>query len=121
MDAHGRDHITKAEMCFDQEGKIVGLGVKTLANLGAYLSTISTCVPTYLYGTLLQGLYTTPKITVDVVGVLTTTTRMLIGAQVALRPLILLERLMDLAALEMGKDPAAFTILPNLHIRLVAI
>lgn len=107
MDAHGRDHITKAEMGFDHEGKIVGLRVKTLANLGAYLSTFSTCIPTYLYGTLLQGLYTTPKINVDVAGVFTNTTPV-DAYRGAGRPeaTYLLERLMDLAALEMGRDPA---------------
>ncbi len=107
MDAHGRDHITKAEMGFDKDGKIVGLRVKTLANLGAYLSTFSTGVPTYLYGTLLQGLYTTPKINVDVTGVFTNTTSV-DAYRGAGRPeaSYLLERLMDLAALEMGRDPA---------------
>ncbi len=107
MDAHGRDHITKAEMGFDQDGKIVGLRVKTLANLGAYLSTFSTGVPTYLYGTLLQGLYTTPKINVDVTAVFTNTTPV-DAYRGAGRPeaTYLLERLMDLAALEMGRDPA---------------
>ena len=49
LDAHGRDHITKAEMGFDREGKIVALRVKTFANLGAYLSTFGSCVPTYLH------------------------------------------------------------------------
>lgn len=107
MDAHGRDHITKAEMGFDNEGKIVALRVKTLANLGAYLSTFSTCVPTYLHGTLLQGLYTTPKINVDVTAVMTNTAPV-DAYRGAGRPeaTYLLERLMDLAALEMGKDPA---------------
>ncbi|HSJ66875.1 MAG TPA: molybdopterin cofactor-binding domain-containing protein, partial [Anditalea sp.] len=107
MDAHGRDHITKAEMGFDQDGKIVGLRVKTLANLGAYLSTFATGVPTYLYGTLMQGLYTTPKINVDVTAVFTNTTPV-DAYRGAGRPeaTYLLERLMDLAALEMGRDPA---------------
>ena len=107
LDAHGRDHITKAEMGFDNDGKIVALRVKTLANLGAYLSTFSTCVPTYLHGTLLQGLYTTPKINVDVTAVFTNTTPV-DAYRGAGRPeaTYLLERLMDLAALEMGKDPA---------------
>ncbi len=48
---HGRDHVTKAEMGFDGDGKIVALRVKTYANLGAYLSTFSSCVPTYFHGT----------------------------------------------------------------------
>lgn len=106
-DAHGRDHITKAEMGFDKEGKIIALRVKTLANLGAYLSTFSTCVPTYLHGTLMQGLYTTPKINVDVTAVFTNTTPV-DAYRGAGRPeaTYLLERLLDLAALEMGRDPA---------------
>ena len=74
LDAHGRDHITKAEMGFDAEGKILALRVKTYANMGAYLSTFGSCIPTYLHGTLLQGLYTTPKINVDVTAVFTHTT-----------------------------------------------
>jgi carbon-monoxide dehydrogenase large subunit len=107
LDAHGRDHITKAEMGFDKEGKIVALRVKTFANLGAYLSTFSTCVPTYLHGTLLQGLYTTPKINVDVTGVFTHTTPV-DAYRGAGRPeaTYLLERLIDLAAHEMNVDPA---------------
>jgi carbon-monoxide dehydrogenase large subunit len=106
VDAHGRDHITKAEMGFDAEGKIQALRVKTFANLGAYLSTFGSCVPTYLHGTLMQGLYTTPKINVDVTGVFTHTTPV-DAYRGAGRPeaTYILERLMDLAALEMGKDP----------------
>ncbi|GJM28372.1 MAG: carbon monoxide dehydrogenase [Cyclobacteriaceae bacterium] len=106
-DTHGRDHVSKAEMGFDSDGKITGLRVKTVANLGAYLSTFSTCVPTYLHGTLLQGLYTTPAIHIDLTAVFTNTTPVdaLRGAG---RPeaTYLLERLMDNAAREMGVDPA---------------
>jgi carbon-monoxide dehydrogenase large subunit len=107
-DAHGRDHVTKAEMGFDKSGKIVGLRVKTYANLGAYLSTFSTCIPTYLYGTLLQGLYTTPKINVDVTSVFTNTTPV-DAYRGAGRPeaTYLLERLIDLGAHEMDMDPTA--------------
>ena len=54
--------------------RLLPLRVKTYANLGAYLSTFGSCVPTYLHGTLLQGLYTTPKINVDVTAVFTHTT-----------------------------------------------
>lgn len=107
MDAHGRDHITKAEMGFDAEGNIVGLRIKTLANMGAYLSTFAPAVPTYLHGTLLQGLYTTPKIHIDLTAVFTHTAPV-DAYRGAGRPeaTYLLERLMDLAALEMGMDPA---------------
>ncbi len=106
-DAHGRDHVTKAEMGFDKDGKIVALRVKTFANLGAYLSTFGSCVPTYLHGTLMQGLYTTPKINVDVTAVFTNTTAV-DAYRGAGRPeaTYLLERLIDLAAHEMDVDPA---------------
>jgi len=107
LDAHGRDHITKAEMGFDAMGKIVALRVKTFANLGAYLSTFGSCIPTYLYGTLLQGLYTTPKINIDVTAVFTNTTPV-DAYRGAGRPeaTYLLERLIDLGAHEMNMDPA---------------
>jgi len=107
LDAHGRDHVTKAEMGFDKDGKILALRVKTFANLGAYLSTFGSCVPTYLHGTLMQGLYTTPKINVDVTAVFTNT-NVVDAYRGAGRPeaTYLLERLMDLGALEMGMDPA---------------
>ncbi|MHA4843617.1 xanthine dehydrogenase family protein molybdopterin-binding subunit [Flavitalea antarctica] len=107
LDAHGRDHITTAEMGFDKDGNITALRIDTFANLGAYLSTFSTCVPTYLHGTLLQGLYTTPKINIDLTAVFTNTTPV-DAYRGAGRPeaTYLIERLIDLAALEMGKDPA---------------
>ncbi|HEX2440883.1 MAG TPA: molybdopterin cofactor-binding domain-containing protein [Methylomirabilota bacterium] len=72
-DAHGRDHVTEAEMGFDGQGKIVGLRVKTIANLGAYLSTFAPAVPTYLYATLLNGVYEMPAIHAEVTGVFTNT------------------------------------------------
>ncbi|NRA51149.1 MAG: xanthine dehydrogenase family protein, partial [Phaeodactylibacter sp.] len=106
-DAHGRDHVSKAEMGFDEEGNVLALRVKTHANLGAYLSTFAPCVPTWLHGTLLQGLYVTPKINVDVTGVFTHTVSV-DAYRGAGRPeaTYLLERLMDTAALEMDMDPA---------------
>jgi len=61
-DAHGRDHVTHAELALDKDGKILAFKVDTIANLGAYLSTFATAVPTYLYATLLAGQYTTPVI-----------------------------------------------------------
>ena len=110
-DAHGRDHNTVAEMGFDKEGKITALRVHTDANLGAYLSTFASAVPTYLYGTLLQGQYTTPAIFVSVNGVFTHTTPV-DAYRGAGRPeaTYLLERMMDTAAAELGMDPAELRI-----------
>jgi len=106
-DAHGRDHVTTAEMGFDRDGRIVGLRVRTIANLGAYLSTFAPGVPTWLYGTLLAGQYKTPHIHVEVKGVFTNTTPV-DAYRGAGRPeaTYVVERLVDLAAHEMGIDPA---------------
>ena len=65
-DAHGRDHVSHAEMAMDKDGKFLAMRVHTDANLGAYLSTFSTAIPTILYGTLLAGQYTCPQIYVEV-------------------------------------------------------
>ena len=106
-DAQGRDHITSAQMAFDADGKITGLSVDTTANLGAYLSTFAGGIPTWLYGTLLAGQYTTPAIHVQTKGVFTNTVPVdaLRGAG---RPeaTFLLERMLDIAAGELGRDPA---------------
>ena len=72
-DCHGRDHVTDAKIALDKEGNIIGLRTKTYASLGAYLSNFSSCVPTYLHGTLMQGLYTSPAVHVDVTAVVTHT------------------------------------------------
>ena len=72
-DAHGRDHVTHAELALDASGKITGLRVHTIANLGAYLSTFASSVPTYLYAPLLSGQYAIPNIYCEVDAVYTNT------------------------------------------------
>ncbi len=72
-DAHGRDHITHAELALDADGKFLALKVDTLANMGAYLSTFASCIPTILYATLLAGQYTTPAIFCEVTAAFTNT------------------------------------------------
>ncbi len=108
-DAHGRDHVTHAEMALDDKGKILGLRVKTKANLGAYLSTFSSCVPTYLYAPLLSGQYDIPAIYCEVEGIYTTTAPV-DAYRGAGRPeaTFVIERLVEVAARETGSDPAAF-------------
>ena len=106
-DAHGRDHVTHAEMAFDRNSKIVGLRVKTIANLGAYMSTFSSSVPTYLYATLLSGQYNIPAIYAEVDAVYTNTAPV-DAYRGAGRPeaTYVVERLMDVAAGRLGIDPA---------------
>ncbi len=104
-DAHGRDHVSHAELAMDKDGKFLALRVSTLANMGAYLSTFAPCVPTYLYGTLLAGVYTTPAIYVEVKAIFTNTAPV-DAYRGAGRPeaTFLLERLVEKAAREMKMD-----------------
>ena len=90
-------------------GNILGLRVNTKANLGAYMSTFSSSIPTYLYATLLAGQYKTPAIYCDVQAYYTNTAPV-DAYRGAGRPeaSFLLETLMDQAAHELGKDPAEF-------------
>jgi aerobic carbon-monoxide dehydrogenase large subunit len=105
-DAHGRDHVTTAEMAFDKDNKILALRVKTLANFGAYMSLFSSAVPTYLYATLLSGQYVIPAIYCEVTGIYTNTTPV-DAYRGAGRPeaSFLLERLMETAARQLKVDP----------------
>src|SRR5207248_10854336 len=106
-DAHGRDHVTHAEMAFDTEGKITALRAKTIANLGAYMSTFSSSVPTYLYATLLSGQYAIPNIYGEVDAVYTNTVPV-DAYRGAGRPeaTYVVERLVEAAARELSVDPA---------------
>ncbi|HYL50303.1 MAG TPA: xanthine dehydrogenase family protein molybdopterin-binding subunit [Stellaceae bacterium] len=106
-DAHGRDHVTHAELALDKDGKFIGLRVSTLAGLGAYLSTFAPAVPTYLYATLLAGTYTTPAIYAEVKGVFTNTVPV-DAYRGAGRPeaSYVVERLVSKAAAELKTDPA---------------
>jgi carbon-monoxide dehydrogenase large subunit len=72
-DAHGRDHVTKAELALDADGNFLAMRVHTIANMGAYLSTFASSVPTILYATLLAGQYATPAIYAEVHAVFTNT------------------------------------------------
>lgn len=102
-DAHGRDHVSHAEMAMDKDGKFLALRVKTDANLGAYLSTFATAIPTILYATLLAGQYTTPQVFVQVDAWFTNTAPV-DAYRGAGRPeaTYLLERLVSRCAWELG-------------------
>jgi carbon-monoxide dehydrogenase large subunit len=106
-DAHGRDHVTEAAMAFDADGRIMALRAKTIANLGAYMSTFSSSVPTYLYATLLSGQYDIPHIYCEVDAVYTNTAPV-DAYRGAGRPeaTFVVERLIEVGARELGLDPA---------------
>jgi carbon-monoxide dehydrogenase large subunit len=104
-DAHGRDHVSHAELALTADGKFRGLRVRTLANMGAYLSTFAPAIPTYLHATLLSGPYVIPAIYAEVKAIFTNTVPV-DAVRGAGRPeaTYLLERLVDKAARELGID-----------------
>ena len=106
-DAHGRDHVTVAELATDAAGTFTAMRVKTIANLGAYLSTFASSVPTILYATLLAGQYRTPAIFCEVTGVFTNTAPV-DAYRGAGRPeaTYVVERLVEQCARELKVDPA---------------
>ncbi|MGY0194946.1 xanthine dehydrogenase family protein molybdopterin-binding subunit [Leptothrix sp. BB-4] len=106
-DAHGRDHDSLAELALDQDGNFLALRATTTANLGAYLSTFASCIPTILHATLLAGQYKTPKIYAEINAVFTNTAPV-DAYRGAGRPeaTYLLERIVETAAKETGIDPA---------------
>ena len=105
-DTQGRDNVTTGELALDADGNFLGLRVKTIGNLGAYMTQAGGGPLTINLGTL-AGVYTTPAIHVDVTAVYTNTTitRPYRGAG---RPeaAFVIERLVDLAADALGLDPA---------------
>ena len=102
-DAHGRDHVTRAELALDKDGKFLAMRVHTTAAMGAYLSTFASCIPTILYATLLAGQYTTPVIYCEVTAAFTNTTPV-DAYRGAGRPeaTYVVERLVHAAGAEMG-------------------
>jgi aerobic carbon-monoxide dehydrogenase large subunit len=106
-DNQGRDHLTRAELALDKEGRFQALRVETIANLGAYVSTFGAAIPSAIYSALLAGVYRTPAISVQVTGMFTNTlpTDAYRGAG---RPeaCYVLERLADRAAFELAIDRA---------------
>ena len=108
-DNHGRDHLTHVELALKNDGKITGIKVETIANLGAYALVFATVTPTYLYAPLLLGLYDIPTACCNVKTVYTNTapTDAYRGAG---RPeaTYVVERIVTEAAKEIGMDQAEF-------------
>ena len=108
-DCHGRDHITHVELGVMNDGKITSLKVETIANLGGYASLFATVTPTYLYAPLILGVYDIPVASCNVKAVFTNTAPV-DAYRGAGRPeaTYLIERIISLAAKEIGMDQAEF-------------
>ena len=104
-DEHARDNVTEAELALDADGRFVGLRVRTLANVGAYVSSDRNLLATFANVGTLVGVYAIPAAHVHVSCVMTNTssTAPYRGAG---RPeaTYVIERLIDDAARELGLD-----------------
>jgi carbon-monoxide dehydrogenase large subunit len=103
---HGRDHIEYVELALKNDGTILGMRIKSIADLGAFYSLFTPMIPT-LTGLLAPGCYKVPTFKFDQVGVLTT--KMATDAyRGAGRPeaTYLIERIVDVAAQKLKMDPA---------------
>jgi carbon-monoxide dehydrogenase large subunit len=104
---HGRDQINDAQLAFDGEGKILGMRVDIVGNVGAHASGPGAVIVVAVGPKVITGVYHVPTLHLRGTAVMTNTN--LVGAyRGAGRPeaIFLLERLMDQAAAEMKMDPA---------------
>jgi aerobic carbon-monoxide dehydrogenase large subunit len=106
LDNAGRDQLVDAEMALDPAGHILAVRVKALHNLGAYMVGAA-LVPLVFSLKLIPNVYRVPAVDLCTQGVFTNTapTNPYRGAG---RPeaVYVTERLLDLAADELGIDPA---------------
>ena len=107
-DYQGRDHFTEAELALDRDGTFLALRVRTLASLGAYVSTVGAAVPSLIYTGVLSGPYRIAHIFADVRLVFTHTLPV-DAYRGAGRPeaCYVLERLVEEAAATLGFDRIA--------------
>ena len=105
-DNHARDNLSDAEIALDADGRILGLRVKTLANIGAQLSSRGPHSGTANLGSL-SGTYIIPAIYTEVTGVFANCGS-ISAYRGAGRPeaSYVIERMLDIAAGEMNLDRA---------------
>ena len=106
-DSHARDLIAAAELALDTDGRFLGLRVKAEANFGAYLSMFAPSIPTTGLAKVMSGLYRIPAMHIlfDCAFTNTVPVDAIRGAGKP-EALFLLERLIDIAAHEIGRTPA---------------
>jgi carbon-monoxide dehydrogenase large subunit len=105
-DEHARDTVSEAELALDARGRFLALRVRTVANVGAYVSSDRNLLATFMNVATLVGVYTIPAAHVHVTCVLANvnSTAPYRGAG---RPesTYVIERLIDDAARELHRDP----------------
>jgi carbon-monoxide dehydrogenase large subunit len=104
---HGRDQINTAELALDAEGKILGLRIEIVGNVGAYACTPGAVIVVAVGPKVITGVYHIPALHLKAKALLTNT-NLVSAYRGAGRPeaIYLIERLMDQAAAQMKLDPA---------------
>jgi carbon-monoxide dehydrogenase large subunit len=102
---HGRDSVVRARLALDADGKFLALQAHVLADMGAYVSTVSPVVPTMAMGSAMGGVYDIPQVAFVTQGVFTNTTPV-DAYRGAGKPEAnyLIERCIDIAAQKLGMD-----------------
>ena len=104
---HGRDLVEDVEIAARKDGTILGLRIRTVANLGAYLQAFAPVSATILHAFIIPGPYRLPAFDIEVRGAYTNTTPV-DAYRGAGRPEATfgMERIIDRLADEIGMDPA---------------
>ena len=104
---HGRDLVEDVEVAAKRDGTVLGVRIRTVANVGAYLQAFAPGIPTILHAFIIPGAYRIPAFDCEVRGAYTNTTPV-DAYRGAGRPeaTFAIERAMDRLADEIGMDPA---------------
>src|SRR6266545_1866589 len=108
-DVQSRDHALTGELALDATGRITALRVRSTSNLGAYVAPSIPISTLSNMERMISGLYAIPAIHLRVEGALTNTVPINVYRGVGrIECVYTVERLIDRAARETGRDPAAF-------------
>ncbi|WP_422003374.1 xanthine dehydrogenase family protein molybdopterin-binding subunit [Reyranella sp.] len=106
-DSHARDLVATGELALDADGRFLAVRVRAEANFGAYVSMFAPSIPTTGLAKVISGLYRIPAIRVDFDCAFTNTVPVdAIRGAGKPEALLLLERMIDIAAHETGRSPA---------------
>jgi carbon-monoxide dehydrogenase large subunit len=107
-DTHARDLLAEVALALDGDGRFLAVEVNAIANFGAYVSSVNPTIPTGGMAKVLTGLYDIPAAHIAMRCVFTNTVPV-DAVRGAGKPeaLVLLERAVDQAARETGRDPVA--------------
>jgi carbon-monoxide dehydrogenase large subunit len=105
-DTHARDLLAEITLALDAEGRFTAVKVEAAANFGAWVSAVNPTIPTGGMAKVLSGLYAIPAIHIAMRCAFTNTVPV-DAVRGAGKPeaLVLLERAVDMAARETGRDP----------------